>query len=59
LKKAFSKVIITRADMETNKEYVTSSIMVKNKTDGTFLDISVDMHKNIDGKVLVSAMSDK
>jgi P pilus assembly chaperone PapD len=50
----FGKVIITRADVETNKDYVTSSIVVKNKTDGTFVDVTVDMHRSIDGKVQVS-----
>jgi P pilus assembly chaperone PapD len=53
---AFGKVIITRADVETNKDYVTSSIVVKNKTEGTFVDVNVDMHRSMDGKVLVSIL---
>jgi hypothetical protein len=51
---SIAKVVITRADAETNKDYLTMSIVVNNKTDGTFVDMSVDMHKDLNGKILVS-----
>jgi Protein of unknown function (DUF1091) len=51
---ALGKVIITRADVEANHDYATASINVKNKTDGTFVDISLDVNKQIDGKIQVS-----
>jgi Protein of unknown function (DUF1091) len=51
---ANAKVVITRADAVSNKDYTNIDITVINKTEGTYVDVTVDLYKNIDGKVYVS-----
>jgi Protein of unknown function (DUF1091) len=51
---ANAKVVITRADAVSNKDYTNIDIKVINKTEGTYVDVTVDLYKNIEGKMFVS-----
>jgi hypothetical protein len=51
--KAIAKIIITRADVHANEDFLTYTIDVKNTTTGTYLDINIDITKPVDGIVLV------